>query len=157
MKGKVVSELASRAHGLRNRAQALRALGQDEEGLRLFRDAVQCFAADDDGPEASAARHDLGEAYREYRPGSRMENLLQAERLLRRAYASPARTEDTAADGDDRGLARLDAAAGDAIVPGHDSETLLNEAMELLTEAVRIAESFDSHLSKTGPVLRYAG
>lgn len=147
MKGKVVSELASRAHGLRNRAQALRALGQDEEGLRLFRDAVQCFAADDDGPEASAARHDLGEAYREYRPGSRMENLLQAERLLRRAYASPARTEDP------RRMAMTASSLASTLrqqsmLPGHDSETLLNEAMELLTEAVRIAESFDSHLDE---------
>lgn len=131
----------ARAQELRTRAQKLQGLGEDEQAFLLFREAVQCFAADADGPAAAAAYHDLGEAYRDRLVGSRLENLQQAEHWLRRAYASPARAEDQ------RRLAMTanslaSALRHRAMLTGQDTDPLLREAVALLGEAIRISETF---------------
>jgi hypothetical protein len=135
------SDAGRRAQALRDEAQALQRVGRDEQAFELFRQAADCFAADELGPAAAAAWHDLGEGFRQRRGGSRIENLRESERYLRRALASPARNEDLR-----RRALSLNSLASTlrylANEPGHDTGGYIREATNHLAEAIALADGF---------------
>ena len=90
----VSTPVGRQSNSLRRQARIWMDQGNHAGGFRLYQQALALHDHSDHGAEAAAARHDLGEAYRSRPVGSRLENLLSAERLLREAYASPRRKRD---------------------------------------------------------------
>ena len=127
------TEAGRRAQSLRDQAQGLQRIGRHDQAFTLFRQAIECFSPEDEGAAAAAAWHDLGEGFRQRQAGSRLENLREAERWLRRALACPARTEDPR-----RRALTLNSLASTlrmlAAERGHDP-ALLEEAKRLLLSA----------------------
>ena len=82
------------AHDLRHRAHPLSAAGYQAEAHDLLREAAALYADDDPSAGAAACWYDLAESFKRLDPTRSRENLLEAERLLRRSLASPARKRD---------------------------------------------------------------
>ncbi len=79
---------------LREQAHPLVARGHMERAHVLYRQALAVFSPDDQGAAVAAAAYDLGESFGQLMGGSRIENLREAERLLRQALTSPSRQRD---------------------------------------------------------------
>ncbi|MFH1464650.1 MAG: CHAT domain-containing protein [Pseudomonadota bacterium] len=91
----MLATLAGReSNELRERAHPLVARGHRESAHALYQEAFALFGPGDQGAAAAAAAYDLGESFAQLRGGSRMENLREAERLLRLSLASPFRQRD---------------------------------------------------------------
>lgn len=88
------NERDRQAHDLRHRAHPLSAAGYQAEAHELLREAAALYADDDPSAGAAACWYDLAESYKRLDSTRSLENLLEAERLLRRSLASPARKRD---------------------------------------------------------------
>ena len=78
-------ERGRRSEKVRHEAIALSEIGREDQAFELFHQALAVFPDADDSVAAAAARFDLGEAYRQRRAGSRLENLTRSRSLLEAA------------------------------------------------------------------------
>jgi tetratricopeptide (TPR) repeat protein len=90
----MADERDRQAHELRHRAHPLSAAGNQEAAHELLREAANLYTDDDPSAGAAACWYDLAESFKRLDPTRSRENLLEAERLLRRCLASPARKRD---------------------------------------------------------------
>jgi CHAT domain-containing protein len=128
-----------RSRELRDHAQALARRGDPVAAHALFAEAAGLFSAEDKSEAAAACWYDLSESLCAVPVGAEPENLAEAERLLRRAVASPARQRDPLR------LAQTHDALGRVLrrlaAPTDADHRSLEEAETAQRSAVRIAEA----------------
>lgn len=131
------SEKGRQSERLRLKAQKLSEQGSQEEAHAIFTQAMSLFDTSDLSPAAASCYYDLAESYGRRTIGVRMENLLESERLHRRALSSPARQQDPirkaqSLDAIGRVLRALHREEGD------EEGTHLDEALRIVVEALQI-------------------
>lgn len=130
-----------KADELRERAHRMKKDGDAQVAHDLYREALGLFDPSDDGPGAAVAAYDLAESYATADFGVHRDNLREAERLFRKALASPARQKDPTRlaltwDGLARCLRHLAYEPQEA----RETEALLDEAERCFKQALKILE-----------------
>lgn len=127
---------------LRWRAKVQKDSGQIEASYRLYEEALRLHGPDDDSAAAAGARHDLAETLTDRHLGLHVENLLRAQDLYRRAQRSADRERNPSRSAMTRAslASCLRGLAGMPMVEPKHARKLLDEAQELLGEAIRIDE-----------------
>jgi CHAT domain-containing protein/tetratricopeptide (TPR) repeat protein len=132
--------VGSQSKALRDEALTFVRAGRNEEAFKLYAEAADLHAESDQGPAAAMCWYDLAETYTQRKTGVRVANLLAAERLYRRALASPAVEQEPhrAAKVRNALASCLRHLAMEPLRSG-DKRGLLDEAARLFNDAVTIA------------------
>lgn len=134
--------IGQQSDDIRWRAKVQKDSGQIEASCRLYEEALRLHGADDDSAAAAGARHDLAETLTDRHLGLHVENLLRAQVLYRRAQRSTERERNPSRSAMTRAslASCLRGLAGMPMVDAKHERKLLDEAQELLREAIRIDE-----------------